>query len=203
MTTAVASDASVTKPNGVTNRPETMATTITSDASVTKPTGVANGSEGSVLQLQLLHDPGVTADWTAEEQTILDDGLTKYVTFSSYYRSFYGYKILKLELKGKAQSEGGLWVLEKELGLVCIPNNFAINGCAVSFLHTTYMMEIVIRGSLYGFFSSYLIRFMLFLHLSRFASETANLSKYIKIAALLPEKTVRDVAMRCRWMTVL
>ncbi|KAJ7563792.1 hypothetical protein O6H91_03G126100 [Diphasiastrum complanatum] len=28
-----------------------------------------------------------------------------------------------------------------------------------------------------------------------------NLWKYIKIAARLPEKTVRDVAMRCRWMT--
>ena len=26
--------------------------------------------------------------------------------------------------------------------------------------------------------------------------------KYIKIAALLPEKTVRDVALRCRWMAV-
>lgn len=26
--------------------------------------------------------------------------------------------------------------------------------------------------------------------------------KYVKIAALLPEKTVRDVALRCRWMAV-
>ncbi|KAJ4867020.1 hypothetical protein Rs2_51446 [Raphanus sativus] len=27
-------------------------------------------------------------------------------------------------------------------------------------------------------------------------------SKYVKIAAALPDKTVRDVALRCRWMTV-
>lgn len=26
--------------------------------------------------------------------------------------------------------------------------------------------------------------------------------KYVKIAASLPEKTVRDVALRCRWMAV-
>ncbi|URE40602.1 hypothetical protein MUK42_18128 [Musa troglodytarum] len=34
-----------------------------------------------------------------------------------------------------------------------------------------------------------------------YASEP-NIMKYIKIAARLPEKTVRDVAKRCRWMTV-
>ncbi|WOL09796.1 hypothetical protein Cni_G18549 [Canna indica] len=34
----------------------------------------------------------------------------------------------------------------------------------------------------------------------RHASEP-TIMKYIKIAAMLPDKTVRDVAMRCRWMT--
>lgn len=29
-----------------------------------------------------------------------------------------------------------------------------------------------------------------------------KVSKYVKIAAALPDKTVRDVALRCRWMTV-
>lgn len=29
-----------------------------------------------------------------------------------------------------------------------------------------------------------------------------SIMKYIKIAARLPEKTVRDVAMRCKWMMV-
>ena len=29
-----------------------------------------------------------------------------------------------------------------------------------------------------------------------------SIMKYIKIAAALPDKTVRDVAMRCRWLTV-
>ncbi|XP_038977864.1 uncharacterized protein LOC120108352, partial [Phoenix dactylifera] len=37
--------------------------------------------------------------------------------------------------------------------------------------------------------------------LDRYANEP-NIMKYIKIAARLPDKTVRDVAMRCRWMTV-
>ncbi|XP_026666156.2 uncharacterized protein LOC103721923 isoform X2 [Phoenix dactylifera] len=36
--------------------------------------------------------------------------------------------------------------------------------------------------------------------LDRYANEP-NIMKYIKIAARLPDKTVRDVAMRCRWMT--
>lgn len=36
--------------------------------------------------------------------------------------------------------------------------------------------------------------------LQQFANESSIL-KYIKIAALLPEKTVRDVALRCRWMS--
>ncbi|KAM3242365.1 hypothetical protein ACQJBY_054818 [Aegilops geniculata] len=35
--------------------------------------------------------------------------------------------------------------------------------------------------------------------LHRYASEP-GIMKYIKIAAMLPEKTVRDVAMRCQWM---
>lgn len=36
--------------------------------------------------------------------------------------------------------------------------------------------------------------------LSKYADEL-NILKYIKISAMLPEKTVRDVALRCRWMT--
>ncbi|KAK8316225.1 hypothetical protein V6Z12_A13G029300 [Gossypium hirsutum] len=33
-------------------------------------------------------------------------------------------------------------------------------------------------------------------------NEEPNILKYIKIAASLPEKTVRDVALRCRWMQI-
>ncbi|KAF5182391.1 histone H2A deubiquitinase [Thalictrum thalictroides] len=36
--------------------------------------------------------------------------------------------------------------------------------------------------------------------LSKYAHEP-NIFKYIKISATLPDKTVRDVALRCRWMT--
>ncbi|XP_026380550.1 uncharacterized protein LOC113275286 isoform X2 [Papaver somniferum] len=36
--------------------------------------------------------------------------------------------------------------------------------------------------------------------LVRYADEP-SIMRYIKIAALLPDKTVRDVALRCRWMT--
>lgn len=38
--------------------------------------------------------------------------------------------------------------------------------------------------------------------IGRHAGLTNSLVKYIKIAALLNEKTVRDVALRVRWMTV-
>ncbi|KAH9329650.1 hypothetical protein KI387_001758, partial [Taxus chinensis] len=37
-------------------------------------------------------------------------------------------------------------------------------------------------------------------NLVKFSGEP-NLLKYVKIATLLPEKTVRDVALRCRWMS--
>ena len=36
----------------------------------------------------------------------------------------------------------------------------------------------------------------------RYANETSSTSKYLKIAALLPDKTVRDVALRCHWLSV-
>ncbi|XP_043814207.1 uncharacterized protein LOC110619395 isoform X2 [Manihot esculenta] len=36
--------------------------------------------------------------------------------------------------------------------------------------------------------------------LNKFADEP-SIMRYIKIAATLPDKTVRDVALRCRWMT--
>ncbi|XP_072067237.1 uncharacterized protein [Arachis hypogaea] len=36
--------------------------------------------------------------------------------------------------------------------------------------------------------------------LARYADEP-SIMRYIKIAATLPDKTVRDVALRCRWMT--
>jgi hypothetical protein len=36
----------------------------------------------------------------------------------------------------------------------------------------------------------------------RFANESSSMSKYVKIAALLPDKTVRDVALRCHWLSV-
>ncbi|KAH8954503.1 hypothetical protein BDL97_08G081700 [Sphagnum fallax] len=37
--------------------------------------------------------------------------------------------------------------------------------------------------------------------LLKYADQKNNLVKYIKLAALLPEKTVRDVALRCVWIT--
>lgn len=40
-----------------------------------------------------------------------------------------------------------------------------------------------------------------FPHLHSYADEP-NIMKYIRIASTLQDKTVRDVAMRCRWMTV-
>ncbi|KAL3700320.1 hypothetical protein R1sor_018342 [Riccia sorocarpa] len=93
--------------NNTTSRPNVPGTNASGNGTNT----VTLETQPSSLQLQLLHDPGITADWSAEEQSILEEGLTK------------------------------------------------------------------------------------------FGGETNNLNKYIKIANLLPDKTVRDVAMRCRWMT--
>lgn len=38
-------------------------------------------------------------------------------------------------------------------------------------------------------------------NLVKFANESSSMSKYVKIAALLPDKTVRDVALRCHWLS--
>lgn len=38
-------------------------------------------------------------------------------------------------------------------------------------------------------------------NLTKFSNESSNMSKYLKIAALLPDKTVRDVALRCHWLS--
>lgn len=62
------------------------------------------------------------------------------------------------------------------------------------------------------FFSLWQILFLCFLEvyvscvdflvkIYRFADEP-SIMRYIKIAATLRDKTVRDVALRCRWMTV-
>lgn len=40
-----------------------------------------------------------------------------------------------------------------------------------------------------------------FLAIFRFKDEP-QVTKYVKIASTLPDKSVRDVAMRCKWMTV-
>lgn len=48
---------------------------------------------------------------------------------------------------------------------------------------------------------SFLFNFILNFCMYSYADEP-NIMKYIKIAAVLHDKTVRDVAMRCRWMTV-
>ena len=43
--------------------------------------------------------------------------------------------------------------------------------------------------------------FLVVLCICRYGSEP-SIMKYIKIAAILRDKTVRDVALRCRWMMV-
>ena len=55
----------------------------------------------------------------------------------------------------------------------------------------------------------YLVFKLLFIHyfvpadeIFRYANEP-GIMKYIKIAATLPDKTVRDVAMRCQWMAAV
>lgn len=60
---------------------------------------------------------------------------------------------------------------------------------------------------IYYLFSDYLIRIKQEAHeffigyAYRHASES-SIIRYAKIAMSLPNKTVRDVALRCRWMTV-
>ena len=52
----------------------------------------------------------------------------------------------------------------------------------------------------------FLFFFLLLTNLCLFAfcrfKDEPQVTKYVKIASTLPDKSVRDVAMRCKWMTV-
>lgn len=58
--------------------------------------------------------------------------------------------------------------------------------CAHLLVCTGYMLHLVDNGSTF----------------CRYTSEEVNVVRYAKIAQALNNKTVRDVALRCRWMNV-
>lgn len=72
----------------------------------------------------------------------------------------------------------------------------------IFFLHVT-VLSVVFVFDLWSFNSHLYIVLIICSCNSpcRYASET-NIVRYAKIAVLLHNKTVRDVALRCRWMNV-
>lgn len=63
-----------------------------------------------------------------------------------------------------------------------------------------FHMVVVSFKSVYGQFLCIIV-LSIFFETCRYADEP-SIMRYIKIAAMLRDKTVRDVALRCRWMLV-
>ncbi|KAF7824258.1 uncharacterized protein G2W53_022402 [Senna tora] len=94
------------------------------------PTNGNSVPESSSAAVAMKHNPGISLDWTPDEQAILEEGLAK----------------------------------------------IALNSCFLSYPFELFDMS-----------------------LERFTSES-NILRYAKIALQLQNKTVRDVALRVRWM---
>ncbi|XP_042495205.1 uncharacterized protein LOC122074460 [Macadamia integrifolia] len=80
----------------------------------------SNGNSGAVVENSglvhtLKHDPGLSTDWTAEEQSILDEGLAKYASESIIVR----YAKIAMQLQDKTVRDVALrlkWMTKKESG---------------------------------------------------------------------------------------
>ncbi|CAL1404703.1 unnamed protein product [Linum trigynum] len=77
-------------------------------------TNPANGNpESSTSASPLKHNPGISNDWTAEEQSILEDGLAKYSSESNILR----YAKIAMQLQTKTVRDVALrcrWMTKKE-----------------------------------------------------------------------------------------
>ncbi|MED6170820.1 hypothetical protein PIB30_034730 [Stylosanthes scabra] len=72
-----------------------------------------NNPEASNSALAMKHNPGISLDWTSEEQAILEDGLTKYASESNIVR----YAKIALQLQSKTVRDVALrvrWMNKKE-----------------------------------------------------------------------------------------
>ncbi|QCE09101.1 uncharacterized protein LOC114183180 [Vigna unguiculata] len=73
----------------------------------------SSAPETSGAALAMKHNPGISLDWTAEEQTILEDGLSKYASESNIVR----YAKIALQLQHKTVRDVALrvrWMNKKE-----------------------------------------------------------------------------------------
>ncbi|XP_074320066.1 uncharacterized protein LOC141656872 [Silene latifolia] len=82
--------------------------------------GISNGNSGvnydnnSGVLSGIKHNPGISTDWTAEEQAILDDGLVKYASESNVVR----YAKIALSMPNKTVRDIALrcrWLNKKEV----------------------------------------------------------------------------------------
>ncbi|MED6144675.1 hypothetical protein PIB30_017776 [Stylosanthes scabra] len=72
-----------------------------------------NNPEASGSALAMKHNPGISLDWTSEEQAILEDGLTKYASETNIVR----YAKIALQLQTKTVRDVALrvrWMNKKE-----------------------------------------------------------------------------------------
>ncbi|KAL2920897.1 DnaJ-like protein subfamily C member 2 [Bienertia sinuspersici] len=73
------------------------------------------GYDNSGTASAMKHNPGIATDWTTEEQTILENGLTQYASLSGLSR----YAKIAMELPSKTVRDVALrarWMNKKEIG---------------------------------------------------------------------------------------
>ncbi|GMH28570.1 hypothetical protein Nepgr_030413 [Nepenthes gracilis] len=72
------------------------------------------GNENSTVASKMKHNPGIATDWTAEEQSIIEDGLSKYASESNVVR----YAKIAMQLPNKTVRDVALrcrWMNKKEI----------------------------------------------------------------------------------------
>ncbi|KAG9136186.1 hypothetical protein Leryth_003792 [Lithospermum erythrorhizon] len=195
---------------------------------MTNPSGVEK-NHGSVSAYNatptrsLLFNQGISADWTQEEQAILEEGLIQYASEPVINR----YAKIGLLLENKTIRDVALrctWMRTKEnnkkrkeeLGVA--RRNKEIKVTMMENPSGSQLQELsqVSQGSTSSYNAQVMIPVLEYPQgismdwtpqeqaildegLAQYASEPVVL-RYAKIALLLKTKTVRDVALRCRWM---
>ncbi|PNY05400.1 hypothetical protein L195_g001851 [Trifolium pratense] len=141
--------------------------------------GLNNDTSGNASGCSLLvdsvpglkHDAGLAAEWSVDEQYKLEEGLL------NFFRILYPC-VTQHPLYGRYSGCYGCYI---KLPRAC---PVAATGRSAIVFHCITLVFFL-------FFSSFMARY----------ADEPSIMRYVKIAASLRDKTVRDVALRCRWMT--
>ncbi|KAG8382616.1 hypothetical protein BUALT_Bualt05G0096000 [Buddleja alternifolia] len=141
--------------------------------------GAVNSSNSPSTVPGLKHDTGLAAEWSIEEQYKLEEGLANHgINVSDIANPVY------LGLKDHPLSMLFNWI-------AMIVNLSLLSTIIVAFVYQPFDL---IHSDVWGMAP-------VTSHANYKYCNEPSILRYIKIAGTLRDKTVRDVALRCRWMT--